>query len=240
MPETPPNAAITIVPPDTSTIVTKQSSLAERVAAIVVRDKASAEQAAEVRNGAKQLLKGIDEMFDPQIAQAHKLHKDLLATKKKFTDPVNLQIINPVNAKLSAYNAEVEKARLAEQAKQQEQARIDEENRRIEEAGILHSMGDVAGAEATLEEAIAAPAPIVEVKKEKIAGVSFVTQWKWEFLDLTQVKSDFLSAEIDSATGRRTVVSTTGITAMVNACKNAERATKAVGGIKVWSVDVPR
>jgi hypothetical protein len=215
-------------------IVQRQASIADRAKSIEVRDKVTAETAAEVRNAARQLLKQIDETFDPLIKQAHDHHKALLATKKKHADPINVEIINPLNAKLLDYNRRVDKERQEEQARLQEIAKKDQEDRRVNEARELKARGDHEAADQVIEDAITETAPVVQVQKEKIAGVTFRDVWRWEITDVAKIPTNYLSVEVDTETGCKTRISTAGIGAIVRAVKHEARVMAMIPGIKVW------
>lgn len=216
----------------------RQAGYQEQATAIVVSDQKSAEAAGELRNAARQLLKQIDETFDPLIKQAYDHHKSLLATKRKHADPVTLQIINPLNRKLLDYKQKTDREATELQAKLHETARREQEDRRVNEARELHARGEEEAAHQLIEDATHEPGPVVLVQKEKIAGVGFRDVWRWEITDLTKIPHSFLSVEADAETGYKTRISTAGIGAIVRAIKNADKAMTMVPGIKVWKDEV--
>lgn len=57
---------------------------------IQVTDAASMEQAVDLIRGIKEGKAKIEDTFSPHVQAAHKAHKDLLATVKQFTGPVDL------------------------------------------------------------------------------------------------------------------------------------------------------
>lgn len=219
---------------DEAKLQERQASYQTNAAAMVVSDQKSAEAAAELRNAARQLLKQIDETFDPLIKQAYDHHKSLLATKRKHSDPVQLQIINPLNGKLLEYQKKVDREAAELQAKLHETGRREQEDRRVNEARELHARGEEAAAHQLIEDSTHEPGPVVLVQKEKIAGVNFRDVWRWEIADLTKIPHSFLSVETDPETGHKTRISTAGIGAIVRAIKNADKAMTMVPGIKVW------
>src|SRR5882757_6212288 len=96
-------------PKKTATVVVKEPETA-----IVVSDKKSADKAAELRSSAKTLLAQVNDTFDPSIGDAFKLHRGLIATKKKFATPIE-EVISGLGFRLSRYANEQEALRLAEQ-----------------------------------------------------------------------------------------------------------------------------
>jgi len=62
----------------------------DKARAIVVRDQETLDVAKNFLHSIDALRTQIDNTFDPQIAQAYKLHKSLIREKKKFTDPLDV------------------------------------------------------------------------------------------------------------------------------------------------------
>lgn len=228
---------VTIQKPSTGDITARSASITEQAKGIKIVDRPSAESAGQLKANAQQLLKLIDETFDSHIKQAHELHKGLLATKRTFTDPINANVVNPINAQLRLYDAKLRQEEQAEAARRQEEARREHEERKLNEAKVLQDQGQPEAAEALLEEAIEAPPPMVEVEREKIAGVGFRTVWKWKIVDITKLPLNLLVVTTNPDTGLDQLISTTGIGALVRSLKGKAEAN--IPGIKVWEDRVP-
>lgn len=87
----------------------------------------------------KRRLAVINDHCDPGIKQAHQLHKQLVADKKKLTDELE-QADRIINGKVSAYHieqerkAEAENLRLQKEAEWERQRTIDDANLKMEAA----------------------------------------------------------------------------------------------------------
>lgn len=222
--------AITITQPQTEVITTQTVSLEEQAKAVVITDKKTADNAVSIRAQAKTLLEQIGDTFDPLITTAHKAHKDLLATKKKFTAPVD-EAISHINGQLRTYEAKKEQERRAEEMRLQEQARKDQEAAALAQATLYQQQGNEEAAEEVIREVIESDAPTVVVEREKIEGVSFRTVRQWEFTDLTKVPLNFLQIARNPSNGLNSEISTTGIGAMVRSM--GKEVEKIIPGIRV-------
>lgn len=226
-----------IIVPGADQLSTQSTSLATKVKSITVVDMKTANQAAEYRTAGKAILKQIDDMFDPVIKSAHEQHKKAIALKKQFTDPINANVITPVNSQLTAFERKREQERQAEQRRLQEEARKEQEQRALEEAQHLQAQGQHEAAEQVVQEAIEAPAPVVLVEKEKIEGVSMRSVWKWEIVDLAKIPHNLLVVSKNPANGLNQEISTTGIGALVRSLK--KMAEQQIPGIRVWEDKIP-
>jgi len=225
---TPP--AIGLIPG--ADVLSRQSTeLSTRVEGIVVTDPRSAGEAALMKHEAKALLKQIGDTFDPLIESAHKQHRALIATKKSFTDPIDRNVLLPVNTALTGYERRCEQQRREEHERQMAAARREREAVAFAEAQMLAAQGEHEAAEQVLEQEIEAPAPVVMVPREKIEGVSFRSVWDWWITDLGKIPGHLLMVKENPANGLLQEVSTTGIGALVRSLKS--QATKQIPGIEV-------
>jgi len=229
----PPKKTATVVvkEPETAIIVTQTSTLEEQAAAIVVSDKKSADKAAELRSSAKTLLAQVNDTFDPSIGDAFKLHRGLIATKKKFATPIE-EVISGLGFRLSRYANEQEALRLAEQRKLQEQARRDQEEAALAQAALYQQQGNEEAAEEVMRDAIESDAPTVIVPREKIEGVSFRKVVKWEITDITKIPLNFLQIARNPSNGLNQEISTSGLGAYIRS--QGVSAMKVIQGVRVW------
>jgi hypothetical protein len=155
----------------TEEIEEKALTMTEQVTALAVVDKETYDLANSFGAAAKELLKAIDEAFDPIIEAAHKSHKTALEQKKKQSAPVEA-VKKMVDAKMVAwYQAEKAKAEALQRAAEAA-ARKKAEDEALAQAQLLQDMGMDEAAEEALE------APVVlELGKtfepEKAEGVSY-------------------------------------------------------------------
>lgn len=126
--------------------------------------------------------KKVNDAYDTIVKKAHEAHKEAVATKKRYMDPL-LQAETIVKGKVSFFLVAEERKRLAEQQRLTDIARKQEEERALAEAVELEASGEKELAEMVLQNATEAPAPVVVVESEvpKQTGVSSRTNWKWRF-----------------------------------------------------------
>ncbi len=122
---------------DTSIIEERGSAVVEMAKGIEITDAETYQQAIDfVRERINPFLKEVDATFDPQIATAWKLHKDLKAEKERHRGP-GAQAKTITGNKAAKWKAEDDrKRREAEEKRRAEQRRIqqeEEEARRVEE-----------------------------------------------------------------------------------------------------------
>lgn len=133
---------------------------------------------------ARDLLKAIDEAFDPVIEAAHKSHKAALEAKKKQAAPVEA-VKKIVADKMGAWYR-AEQARVAEERrKAEEEARLKAEEEALRVAEELTAQGMHAAAEAALEEPVVERVVVVEAPK--IEGVIYREVWSADVVSLMEL-----------------------------------------------------
>jgi hypothetical protein len=170
----------------------------DRARALVVVGQESLDIANAFLKDIKRLASKISESFDPQITQAHNLHRSLLTEKKKFTDPLE-QAERIIKPKIADYLAEEDRKHLeASRAK----ARAEREAERIadeatDKAYELDRKGQESKADAVIDKAygkvgeILASAPVVPEPPRK-EGLSIREDWKAEIVNAALVPREYL------------------------------------------------
>ena len=160
----------------------------------------------------KAMLKTIDDGYDSIITSLHKAHKEAVAKKKSFYDPVE-SATKWVKGLMISYETEQERIRLVEEArlrkiaeeaeaKRLEEERKAEEERLLNEAIAAEAAGDTKVAEAILEapmappEPVFTPAPIVPKSTPKISGVSYRTVWDFEVTEPDKIPRSFMIPDL--------------------------------------------
>ncbi len=228
--------AKTIEQPETDKLSNQSLTIIEQAKSIVVKDAETYQKAADVISVGKSLLKQIGETFDPLIESAHKAHKQLLATKKQFTDPIEVAL-SVKRREMSAYELEQTRLRKLEEARLAEIARKDQEAKAIEEASVLEEWGEVEEAEEVLQKAIEAPAPTVRLPEFKASdfGAKSRSVWKWKIVDLGKLPIHFLSVVRNPSTGLEQDISTAAVGALVRSLKSKELCdAQFKGSVEVW------
>jgi hypothetical protein len=126
----------------------------------------------------QEMLKKIDEGYDDLIKSAHKLHKDLVAKKKKYSLPVEeacAQIKRAILTFDTRIKQEAERLRVAEEKKKQEEAKALIEEGKVEEA--------VERLQSTTVSAPAAPKPE--------GGPRFQKRWHAEVIDFKLLPDEY-------------------------------------------------
>lgn len=165
---------------------------------IIVKDQGSLTAANDFLAEVKRMGQRIAETFDPQIYQAHKLHRSLIDEKKKFTDPLDLaeKLVKP---KIAAYLADQQRIkREAEEAR----ARAEEEARKLAEKAVakadkLEEKGESGKATEVIEqafakvEAITSAAPVIPDDPET-NGLSLRKEWKFIITDVKLIPREYM------------------------------------------------
>jgi hypothetical protein len=151
-----------------------------QTAVVTITDPASYTAAADFLKALAAKRKQVEQFFAPMKTLAHRLHKAICTRENTLLAPLD-SADRAVRHALVAYDREQERRRREEEARLQEQARKDEEARMLAEAALLESQGHAELAAATVEAALAAPAPVVTIAPTTptVAGVSMGEKWTW-------------------------------------------------------------
>jgi hypothetical protein len=141
------------------------------------------------------MAKEINGTFSPIIEKAHASHKEAIAQRDKYLKPVE-DASRSVKSLMSAYDAEQDRLRRAEEARLAELARKAEEEARLQEAIALEAEGQKAEAEAVLAEQVQAPVVILKRDTPKVeGGPVFRTIWKFRITDPQAIPREYLMAD---------------------------------------------
>jgi hypothetical protein len=140
--------------------------------------------------------KQVEEVFDPIVTKAHAAHKEAVAQKKKFMDPL-LMAESTVKIKVSTFRTEEERKRRIEEQRLADEARKDAEERAILEAAQLEASGEHELADMVIQNQTEAPAPVVVLESSvpKQSGISGRTNWKYRIVDESLVPREYLSID---------------------------------------------
>ena len=160
-------AALKIV--ETQEVETKALSIVDQAKAVVVVDAESYTAAGLMWKTIKDMMKEIEDTFNPIIEQAHKAHKKALEQKAKYYSPLD-QASRNVKKLMSDYDEEQRRIAEAEARRLQEIARKAEEERRLQEAILAEEAGEKEEAAAILEEPVYVPPVQVQKATPKLQG----------------------------------------------------------------------
>lgn len=169
-----------MIPPE---LQTKLAPLHQQALDLTVVSRETCEAAVALAGEAAGTVKKLEDFFDPNIATAYKLHKDLVAQKKRVIDPA-LQAKSIAKAKANAWMAAEEEKRLAEQRRLQAEAdeRARQEREALEEKAMLAESPEQT--DRFIEEAQHKAAPVVLVAPPpKVAGAVVREKWTCRVVD---------------------------------------------------------
>ena len=141
----------------------------------------------------RDMMAAIDNAYDSIIAAAHKAHKEAVAKKKYFYEPVE-QATKRVKRLMADYDAEQERIRKAEQLRLEAEARAREEERKLNEA-IAVAATDPVQADAIMEETIIVAPVILPKSTPKVEGMVYREIWKFEITDAGKIPRQFMTPD---------------------------------------------
>lgn len=210
-----------------SLIEEKSGDVTTKANSIQIATKSEYHAATNYLKDIKSLQKEIKSVFDPIINKAHQAHKEAIAQRDKYLNPVK-DAEKIVKDKVSDYAAILERERRAEQQRREEEARkerdkaLHEALEAQEAAEHLKAQGDDKNASEVQQEAMKMAEEAVEikaakVKEEKVEGVSFRDKFEIEIINASIVPSEWLIPDEKS------------ILAFVKASKG----TREIPGVKI-------
>lgn len=165
-------------------------ALVQRFGTIAVIDRASCQQAVLDRQAIGATLKNIETFFQPFTSMADKLHKALTGRRSDIQAPL-LVLDARLRSAIGTYTAEQDRLKRIEEQRLADERRREDEARAASEAAQLESAGEHAMAAAVMEEAIAAPVPVVVLPSSttQIDGLKTVKYYKWRYVNNDPVRA---------------------------------------------------
>jgi hypothetical protein len=170
--------------------------------AIEVKDQPGLTLANDFLQDIKRIGAQICATFDPQAEQAHKLHKSLLAEKKKFMAPLELaeSIIKP---KIAEYLTAQEKIRREAERKrcEAEEEALRQTEKALARAKTFEARGETEKADALIEKthekvgAMMDAAPIVP-EAPKTNGLTMRDVWKFVIDNEDQIPREYMVPDL--------------------------------------------
>ncbi len=203
------------------------SGFPDRAKRIIVYNGVTLSKANEFLQAIKLVMKEIANTFNPIIKKAHEVHKESVAQKKKFEEPL-VEAEKTIKLHIGAYlegqekirrEAE-EKARREEEERQKEEERILAESRRLEDSGKEKEAENIL-AEIPLPARVEIPSipevkglalkhvvdteainRFVETTKGKILlpGIRIYPVWKWEIVDRKSIPKNYYKSSVSTRT----------------------------------------
>lgn len=192
------SAAVALVPE-----VRRQAmTVPAKAMAIEVKNQEGLTLANDFLQDIKRIGAQICATFDPQAEQAHRLHKSLLAEKKKFMAPLEMaeSIIKP---KIAEYLTVQEKIRREAERKrcEAEEAAKEKTDKALVQVQALQAKGETAKADALIEktyakvDAMIAAAPVVP-DAPKTNGLTMRDVWKFVIDNEDQIPREYMIPDV--------------------------------------------
>jgi hypothetical protein len=179
--------------PKTEALIITRRTLDTIVDELVIANHDNLEFARDVVRKIRSSKDQVDDEFSEHIAQAHRLHKGMVAQRKKFIEPLD-KLKTTVERKMGAYlQAEEDKA-AAERKRLADIAHKEAEEARLAEAERLEAEGENEAAAAVIEAPIAVVAP-APPPPPKVEGVVQRKTWKHRIVDEALVPRQFCSSD---------------------------------------------
>ena len=223
-----------------SELATTATSLVSRLAGAAVTDIASCEQAVLDRQTLGEATKRVEEFFAPFKKMAYDLWKALCAREASILGPIKALDEQKRDA-IRNWNTEQTRIREAEERRRAGEQRREDEARAAAEAAALEQAGDHELAAAVMEEAIAAPLPVVTLPtaKQQVTGLKTVRRWVWKYsggpADVKQTPPALLARTMKLIPREYCKVDEQKIGATVRAMKGSIK----IPGIDVYFIDDP-
>jgi hypothetical protein len=181
---------------DTTAIQAETAVAVQSTQALTVTDATTYAEAGERLKFLRNAARKVEDWFRPLVEAAHRAHRELTTRRGETLRPVEAECTR-LTVEMSRWKGEQD--RLARERAAQ-QAREEQELARsvaLEEAVTLEAQGMPEEAAAVVEQAIAAPAPVIPIAQAapKVDGISHRETWKYEVVDANQIPREFLSID---------------------------------------------
>jgi hypothetical protein len=165
-------------------LVDESAALAARIHGVVIVTVDDLERVVEARTTIADMVARVVAFFGPFKAMAHKLHRAICDRETEVRAPLD-RLDAEYRAAIAAFKATEDRARRAREHELAEAQRVEREAAAAIEAAALETAGEPAIAAAVVDEAIAAPRPIIALPDvtKGIEGLSFARRWKWKYHD---------------------------------------------------------
>lgn len=167
-------------------------SFSQKASSIIIHDAASLKIANDFVLAVKVMRKEISDAFNPIIEKAHRAHKEAIAQKNKYEQPlvraenaIKLQIGVYVRTKEEERREAERKAREEEQKRLQAETEVEAEAQRFENAGYIKEAEEIRETKPEPDVAVLPDAP-------SLNGISIRKILKYKVLDIRLVPKELL------------------------------------------------
>ena len=149
---------------------------------IQVIDAPSEVMAGEVLSVVKALMNKVQEQFGPAVEAAHKSHKEALAVKKRFEDPLKAAELS-IKRAIGGYRAKLQAEADAERRRLEAIARKEAEEARRKEVEALRKAGEASAAAVKMHIPVVVKPVAQVVLPPKPKGFHTRANWKARVVD---------------------------------------------------------
>lgn len=201
-------AALKLV--ETTEVETKAMTIVDQAKAVKVTDSQTYTAAGMLWKTIGDMIKEVKDTFDPICDAAHKAHKAAVEKRSKYLDPLTTAQ-KSVKGLMSAWDAEQERIRQAEQRRLEEIARKEAEEQALleaiaaeEEAKRNGATKEEAAQEATAimeEHVYVAPVVIPKAVPKMQGGPVYRTVWKARIVNERLIPREYLTVDMVKING---------------------------------------
>jgi len=221
-------------------LATDAQSFAARLADCTIRTVQDLEQAVLDRQAIGEFRARVVAYFKPTKALAYQLHRNLCSNESDILTPLEA-LDRQKAAAIATFKASQDRVR--QEAERAEQLRRQQElqTAAAHEAAALEASGEHELAAVVIEDAIAAPPPVVALPDttRAVAGLKFVRRWKWKFAggppNVDQTPPEILARCMNQIPLEFLMLDTVKVGAYVRSMKSSG----AIPGITIYHVDEP-
>jgi hypothetical protein len=170
---------------------------ARQARTLQIRTEAEYNTAVSVVREIANRIKTVTDFFADPKKKAHDAWKSICAKEKEVLGPLD-EAKAKLSRQIGAYQAERERVRQEEERKLREEAAREAEEVALAEAAELEALGETEMAQAVLEEATQAPAPVVVVAPAapKAKGIASRDNWKFRVVDANKIPREFMTPDL--------------------------------------------
>lgn len=161
----------------------------------IIAEPADYIKAGALWNTIRDLRAKVAETFDGIISKAHAAHKEAVAQKKRFDDPLD-EGQRAIRRKMNDYDAEQDRIRKLEQAKLEAEAKRKAEEEALELAAELEKAGLKEEAAFVVENPEQPAQVIIPKTTPKVEGFHPRTNWTFDVIDAALVPREYLCLDM--------------------------------------------
>ena len=189
---------------ETKEVGNRAVSILDTAKTVKVVDPETYTAAGFIWKSLKDMMKEVDEAWDKNIKLWHEGHKNALADKARYYQPLDTAS-RTVKKLMSDYDLAQERIRIAEQRRLEEIALKAEEERLLQEAIVTEAEARASGASkeeaaqeaaAIIEKPVYEPPIIIPKEVTKVTGMSFRTIWKFWIIDVAKIPREYLEPDM--------------------------------------------